>query len=135
MTANLELKRFYIGADMNESTLGILTENREIIAYTLELPWLNNARNISCIPPGKYVCAPYSSEKFAKCFSINSVNDREGILIHAGNTRKDTSGCVLIGNQLGKLAGDEAVLNSRSKLDEMLQRYPDGFLLHIWQAY
>ena len=51
MTANLELKRFYIGADMNESTLGILTENREIIAYTLELPWLNNARNISSIWP------------------------------------------------------------------------------------
>lgn len=134
MTANLELKRFYIGADMNESTLGILTENREIIAYTLELPWLNNARNISCIPPGKYVVSHYSSAKFPDCFSIANVPDRSAILIHSGVTKADIEGCVIVGDSLGSYLGNEAVFNSKKKKQEMLQRYPDGFILHIWQA-
>lgn len=134
MTANLELKRFYIGADTNESTLGILTENREIIAYTLELPWLNNARNISCIPPGKYVVSPYSSVKFPDCFCITNVPDRSSILIHSGITKADIEGCVIVGDSLGSYLGNEAIFNSKKKKQEMVQRYPDGFLLHIWQA-
>lgn len=47
-----------------------------------------------------------------------NVPDRQGILIHAGNTSKDTAGCVLIGEnkEVGK------VLNSRATLTRLLDK-------------
>ena len=35
-------------------TLGNLYYNDELICYTIELPWKNNQKSISCIPPGLY---------------------------------------------------------------------------------
>ena len=65
----------------------------------LELPWLNNERNISCIPEGTYNVIKYSDTKHKDCFWIQDVKDRDGILIHMGNfatgVKIDTKGCLL----------------------------------------
>lgn len=53
------------------------------------------------IPPGAYSMQLTYSPKFKKELPLiwsNAVHKNRGIRIHSGNTVKDTSGCILIGN-------------------------------------
>jgi hypothetical protein len=89
--------------------------------YTLELPWRENQRNISCIPKGEYNVKIRISPKYGKVYHVKEVPNRTFILIHSGNWAGDVSkgyrshvnGCLLLGKSRGKLAGQLAVLNSR----------------------
>lgn len=79
-------------------TLGLLKFNMEHSPiYTLELPWRENAADISCIPTGVYKVTPYSSEKHPNVYQVNDVINREFILLHDGNKLSDTLGCILSG--------------------------------------
>jgi hypothetical protein len=62
---------------------------------TLELPWLENKHNISCIPSGTYEVGKVTSMTKGKCFMVYDVPDRTNILIHKGNFTIDTQGCIL----------------------------------------
>ena len=95
-------------------TMGILINEADglPICVTLENPWLDNKKNISCIPFGIYLCSPFSGEKFQNVYSLHSVPNRTDILIHIGNTEKDTSGCIILGFEFGWLSNLPAVLNS-----------------------
>jgi hypothetical protein len=95
-----------------DGTFGTLQIDGMDFCYTLELPDRDNASNISCIPAGEYNIRPYSSERFGRTYIVKEVSGRSGILFHAGNTIADTKGCILLGETLGKLKGDRAVLNS-----------------------
>lgn len=74
----------------------------------------------TCIPFGRYqVTMEYSPKFKRKLPLLHDVPHFTGILIHRGNTPKDTSGCILVGenNVVGK------VLNStpyEKKLTELL---------------
>jgi hypothetical protein len=96
---------------------------------TLELPWADNHRHISCIPVGSYYAVLTASAKFGRCYLLQSVPGRDSILIHAGNFagntgqnyRSDVEGCILLGDGYGILdngRGREqfAILNSRKTL-------------------
>ena len=83
-----------------------IPEHKDI--YTIELPWKDNARSVSCIPQGQYNCRPYSSAKYRNVWTLLNVPDRSSILIHAGNFasevrlqagqhKSDTEGCILVG--------------------------------------
>ena len=65
--------------------------------FTLELPWLENKKAISCIPTGDYLMVWGWSPRFKKNFWRIGVAGRTGILIHKGNFLRDTSGCILVG--------------------------------------
>lgn len=94
---------------------------RLAVACTLELPWRDNASNISCIPVGTYVCKRYHSEKFPDTFEVTGVPGRSSVLFHAGNTSADTHGCILLGRSWGWLYGDKrAVLNSGETFKDFL---------------
>lgn len=83
-----------------DGTIGVLTYKLIPICYTLEEPWENNERNISCIPAGSYVCTPERHKRWpaSTCiYRVNNVPNRDGILIHPGNTLEDISGCILPG--------------------------------------
>jgi len=95
-----------------EGVIGILKINKIIFCATLEPPERSNARRISCIPPSQYLIEPYNSKKFGKTYTVLNVPDRIGILFHSGNTVDNTEGCILVGETVGKLRGDRAVLNS-----------------------
>ncbi len=92
----LTLKRV---ASTKEGTFGVLIGNDGLpICVTLENPWRDNARNVSCIPFGRYTCRKHLSNKFKiETFYISSVPDRDSIIFHAGNTARDTMGCILTG--------------------------------------
>ena len=98
-------------------TLGILLIAGKATNYkTLELPYLTNQRNISCVPTGKYTLMSILSPKFSYCYELLSVNNRDDILIHNGNTNKDTEGCILIGDTFGQINKINAVYNSVNSL-------------------
>ena len=84
-----------------ESTIGELFINGERICDTLENPWQDNQRNISCIPEGVYpVRLRLPRESATRDYMhllVKDVKDRDYILFHIGNTAKDTRGCILVG--------------------------------------
>jgi len=68
---------------------------------TLELPWLENEKQISCIPEGAYPLTSIESPKYGSTWLLENVPNRSEILIHAGNYPKDTHGCILAGLSAG----------------------------------
>ena len=84
-----------------ESTVGELFLNGERMCDTLENPYLNNERNISCIPEGEYKVrlrtARESATRDYLHLLVQDVPNRDYILFHRGNSAKDTSGCILVG--------------------------------------
>jgi len=91
---------------------------------TLELPWKENLRRVSCIPPGQYPCTflPRSaSGKYTNVYHVQEVPGRLAILIHAGNIASHSKGCILIGMEHGELDGQRAVLHSRDALFQFVE--------------
>ena len=85
----------------DKSTIGKLFLDGELFCYTLELPYRDNQRSISCIPAGEYKVRMRTAKESATRdylhLLIEDVKDRTYILFHRGNTAKDTRGCVLVG--------------------------------------
>ena len=83
------------------STIGNLYLDGEWLCDTLELPYLDNQRNISCIPTGQYeVRLRLPRESATRDYIhllVKDVKDRDYILFHIGNSAKYTRGCVLVG--------------------------------------
>lgn len=104
-------------------TRGILLCGSDRIAYTLELPWEGNRRNVSCIPPGRYWLRPTQSERHGYVLEITPVSGRWGILIHPGNTVEDTDGCILPGRATSTIEGRQAVLQSRAAMEDIQQAW------------
>lgn len=103
-------------------TFGTLHIDESYFCVTLELPWLNNQHNISCIPVGTYKCNRHSSPKFGECWEIMDVPGRDEILIHAGNLPADTHGCVLVGSVRGIVNNQKGIVNSKSTLKDLMDR-------------
>lgn len=75
-----------------------------------------------CVPPGTYSIDLHYSPKFKRYMLILcGVKGRSGILIHSGNTFKDTLGCILV----GVLDGSKVLADSRKTLDELFSRCLD----------
>ena len=104
-----------------ESTIGKLFINGESFCDTLENPYINNERNISCIPEGNYkVRLRLPRESATRDYLhllVQDVPNRSYILFHIGNTAKDTSGCILVGNGRKQ----DIVENSRLAMDLVMQ--------------
>jgi hypothetical protein len=103
--------------------------------YTLELPWLNNVRNISCIPPDEYLCEfieESNNKKFHDCYAVRNVPARAGVLIHNGNLVTHTHGCVLIGKARSKFLRQPSIEKSKSALSDLVYLMnKDSFILKI----
>lgn len=89
--------------------------------FTLELPWRNNEKNVSCIPEGVYTINPRKSDKYGKHFIINNVPNRSYILLHHGNYSSDTSGCILVGTEFKNLDNEKEleVANSKKAMETL----------------
>jgi hypothetical protein len=100
---------------------GRLQYSKEKALYTVERPWLQNKRNISCIPVGTY---PLKLERFHRgdyeAIGLQNVPERSQILIHIANTMNDVQGCIGVGNTLGYLTYYWAVQNSKISFDILM---------------
>lgn len=120
-----------------KQTLGDLevadSGNKIFNCKTLELPWLNNQRNISCIPNGTYTVVKRMSEKYGTHFQILNVPDRSMILIHCGNYYSHTQGCILVGSNYQDINKDDMrdVIESKNTLIKLYALMPDKFELKI----
>jgi hypothetical protein len=125
------LIRDYVGKDCVMGTLYLDGE----VFQTLEPPWKDNARNVSCIPSEVYQCdfMPRSSSgKYRNVYHVKRVQGRSGILIHNGNVVNHTKGCLILGTKRGQLYNQKAVLNSRTamnKLARILKKQPFNLLI------
>lgn len=115
-----------------DNTIGVMSYNG-FECFTLELPWLNNAQNISCIPAGTYECVKYHSPNHGYCIGIKNVAGRTQVLIHKGNFNRNTKGCILVGESLLDMNSDGEidVSNSALTLDRLMGELPNSFQLVI----
>ncbi len=101
------------------------------ICYTLELPWLDNHPQTSCIPKGVYKCVKHDSPAHPNTWEVTGVPDRSAILIHTGNTMDDSKGCILVGDSKGKIQNLSAVFNSKKTMEKLRGILPGEFTLTI----
>jgi Family of unknown function (DUF5675) len=126
-------------ARSDQGTEGVLLAG-DFNCKTLELPWRKNQKQISCIPPGKYEVTLRLSNKYGRVYWVTKVPNRTAILIHSGNYAGDVSkgfkshvmGCILLGQKMGFLAGQRAVLNSRITVRRFMEEMGyDQFELNV----
>jgi hypothetical protein len=80
---------------------------------TLELPWQQNQRSISCIPAGTYPWQKIRrSSNRGHAIWIRDVPNRSEILVHQGSKPHHSKGCVLVPNYLDlhNLLADKGLL-------------------------
>jgi len=120
----------------SNNTLGCLeVPDLSYPLFTNELSWNNNRKNISCISAGIYIMKPYNSENHGNCFKILDVEGRSNILLHIGNTFKDSKGCILVGLTAGQLGHEEAVLKSKLAMEILIDLIKNPVELHIRNSF
>lgn len=78
-----------------KGTNSVLFFNSKFLGFTIELPWKENKRIISCIPEGTYKLKPRFSKKFKHHLMLENVKGRSLILIHPANDAlKELQGCI-----------------------------------------
>lgn len=71
----------------------------------------------TAIPTGKYDVILTFSPRFKRVLPLLlNVKGYEGVRVHAGNTNKDTEGCLLVGENKAK----GQVINSRATLEKLM---------------
>lgn len=136
---------------LKDRTLGSMFFHDEVVAKSLELPWLNNARGKSCIPNGIY---PVTKEQPIPAddpnteedesggrkprnyvhFRVHNVPGRQGILIHPLGDTKDSLGCIGPASRFVDINTDKPKFNyadSKAKLAYLTTILPDEFDLEI----
>jgi hypothetical protein len=123
--------------DNGKQTNGVLyveKDNKILFeCYTLELPWKDNQRRISCIPEGTYKAIKHRSPKFGESVWIQNVPNRSEILIHPANYVRQLLGCIAPGDSLRDIDGDglDDVTNSRNTMNKILALLPNSFEVKI----
>lgn len=125
----IKIKRWY----HDDCTIGRLSYG-SFQCWTLELPSLDNAQDVSCIyAAGGYKGVKHFSPHNGDCIAINNVMDRTNIQIHSGNFTSDILGCILVGDSVKFLNSDGIpdVTNSVRTLGKLLRILPDKFSIEI----
>ena len=87
----LVIKRTY----HTKGTNGDMYIDGVFICHCIELPWLDNQKQRSCIPEGSYVMQKRYSRRFGRHLWVQDVPGRSMILIHPANhALKELRGCI-----------------------------------------
>jgi len=142
----IEVKRVYLPTE----TLGSLFMDGILLCKTMELPWKNNQRSISCIPEGEYLVTKEPpilkddpntelDESGGRKprdywhFRFHDVPKRSGVLIHKITYVKDLQGCIGVGLDFKDFNKDGVLdmADSTKALDKLVKTLPDKFTLKI----
>jgi hypothetical protein len=139
MNGKVIIERVYLPTE----TLGSLYYKESMLCKTMELPWKNNQRSISCIPEGDYIVTkepPISAndpsgrkERPYWHFRIHNVPGRSGVLIHKISYVSGLLGCIGVGKEFKDLNNDGVpdIIRSGEALQELVNILPDKFTLTI----
>lgn len=134
---NLILQRFSSTKD------GIISDLKDtgfnFVATCLEHAYENEDGTFYAkLPAGEYECirgehrlhdnVPFDT------FEVMGVPGHEGILFHVGNYNKDSDGCILVGDGLGKkLDGGVMIVNSKVAFKRFMKKQTecDKFILKV----
>lgn len=119
-----------------DCTLGRLTYG-DFQCFTLELPWHNNEKGISCIIDGTFKAKKYKSPTKGWVILLQYVPNRTYVEIHSGNFTYQIEGCVLVGDGIKYLDNDSVpdVTNSAKTLDKLMELLPNSFIVTINRKY
>lgn len=99
---------------------------------TVELPWRQNAHNVSCIPPGKYRLKLVPGHPhLGNCIEVLSVPDRDAIFMHVANWPSDVEGCIGVGLDFAPYKHQLMIVHSHTamlRLYQQLKNSPDPLL-------
>ena len=127
----LNIHRWY----QEDCTVSRLTiEGHDFQCWLLELPDLENQKNISCIPEGTYTAFKRVSPSRGKeVIQYRDVPNRTYIQIHPGNFTRQIQGCQLPGSSLAWIDGDVVpdVTNSEATFEKLMSLVPDEFSITI----
>ena len=112
----ITLNRIFKG---DQYTIGKMYIDGIYFCDTLEDPVRpEKIKHETAIPAGTYNVILNRSNRFKKILPLLlNVPNYEGIRIHSGNTKEDTSGCILVGEN--KIKGQ--VINSKQKMNELMK--------------
>ena len=100
-----------------EGTNGKLMCEGKLLCNTIELPWKNNEKRVSCIPEGRYFIRKRYSQKFKWHLEVVDVKNRSYILFHpANNALQELTGCIA---PVTKLSGPGLGLMSRKAFEKL----------------
>jgi len=122
---NGSLLRF---AESDHGTSGVFVLDA-FSCMTMELPWRDNAPNLSCIPDGQYECVVRHSPRFGDVYHVTNVEGRSWILFHNGNwagdrirgLRTNSNGCILVGKNHAYISGQRGVILSKLTLAALME--------------
>jgi len=118
----LTLYRAYFEGGTN----GTLFCSGNFLCHTIELPWRDNKRNVSCIPEGRYEIATRYSSHFKHHLWVKNVPQRSLILLHpANNALKELQGCIAPVTYLGGLGKGLQSRNAMQKLTSIVYQAID----------
>jgi hypothetical protein len=89
---------------------------------TLERPWKDNARDVSCVPAGEYpVVREYSPHFDQDLNELKLVPGRNECKIHVANYVMQLEGCIGVGLSIGDINHDGLpdMVSSRKALDRL----------------
>ena len=119
--------------DNGKQTTGaamLLDENYSLLQrfVTLELPFKDNAKNISCIPAGEYYAIVRRSNSHSRHLYITNVKDRTYILFHVANFNTDLRGCIGVGMDFNYINSDNNIdiTNSRITFEVLMSNINDA---------
>ena len=96
----------------------------------IELPWLNNKRNVSCIPENLYRAVAVRRASFPHKYAIwiLDVPQRSQIMIHTANYARQLLGCLAPGRGFKDIDNDGIidVYSSQDVMDELERRIALG---------
>lgn len=125
----LELFRTYYP----DGTNGEIRHVGLLICHTIELPWLQNRRNVSCIPEGRYALRQRFTTKHGLHVLVVDVPGRSGILIHPANHAKtELRGCIAPVHELtGPGSGRQSRLANERLKDLVLDALEKGEKVYL----
>ncbi len=115
------------------SVAGVFQEPYYLYEFvTIELPWRDNTRGISCIPEGTYRGeAVQKNQKYA--IQIKDVPDRDSVYITNAIFLRQLEGCIAPGTSIKELdrSGTINTISSRMALACLEMEYPLGSEMEI----
>lgn len=108
---------------VNGTTIGKLSlEDGTFLCYTLEDQIRVNEPKVygnTAIPSGRYKVVITMSNRFKVALPLLlNVSNFEGVRIHAGNTKENTEGCILLGTSVSK--NNQSINQSRIAMKKVM---------------